>query len=219
MEIKDMNLFEKLSNISNEIKNVDKDLNVCGKYNAVSEGNVLKEVKVAEYKYRVYSYPCNRSVIESGIVETSSSSDKKTFWERIETIYRFVNIDKPSEYIDITTYGDGFDNQDKSVGKAMTYADKYALLKAYKIITGDDPDQELSQEVTKIVKQQPYDPERQKKVSYVFTHLKDYQLAKEKVGKKFYFNSKEISNEDLDKLYNYGLENFDKQEQVKEENK
>jgi hypothetical protein len=28
----------------------------------------------------------------------------------------------------------------------MTYADKYALLKAYKIETGDDPDQEASKE-------------------------------------------------------------------------
>ena len=57
---------------------------------------------------------------------------------------RFVNVDKPEEYIDITTYGDGVDSQDKAPGKAMTYGDKYALLKAYKIITGDDPDQTAS---------------------------------------------------------------------------
>ena len=29
----------------------------------------------------------------------------------------------------------------------MTYADKYALLKAYKMVTGDDPDQEPSNEL------------------------------------------------------------------------
>ena len=29
----------------------------------------------------------------------------------------------------------------------MTYADKYALLKAYKIVTGDDPDQEASNDL------------------------------------------------------------------------
>lgn len=28
----------------------------------------------------------------------------------------------------------------------MTYSDKYALLKAYKMITGDDPDQKISEE-------------------------------------------------------------------------
>lgn len=59
----------------------------------------------------------------------------------MHTIYRFVNIDKPEEYIDIDTYGDGVDSGDKAPGKAMTYSDKYALMKAYKIITGDDPDQ------------------------------------------------------------------------------
>ena len=30
----------------------------------------------------------------------------------------------------------------------MTYADKYALLKAYKLITGDDPDQYPSEDMT-----------------------------------------------------------------------
>lgn len=42
--------------------------------------------------------------------------------------------------------GDGIDTQDKAPGKAMTYSDKYALLKAYKIISGDDPDQNPSEE-------------------------------------------------------------------------
>ena len=43
------------------------------------------------------------------------------------------------------TFGDGVDTQDKAPGKAMTYGDKYALLKAYKIVTGDDPDQNASE--------------------------------------------------------------------------
>lgn len=65
---------------------------------------------------------------------------------RIQTVYRFINIDKPEEFIDVTTYGDGVDAMDKAPGKAMTYADKYALMKAYKISTGDDPDKEASEE-------------------------------------------------------------------------
>ena len=64
---------------------------------------------------------------------------------RVETTYRFVNVDNPEEYIEVIAYGDGVDTQDKAPGKAMTYADKYALLKAYKIITGDDPDQQASE--------------------------------------------------------------------------
>ena len=77
--------------------------------------------------------------------QTKEKIVRKSLFERIETIYRFVNVDNPTEYIDITTYGDGIDTQDKSVGKAMTYGDKYALMKAYKIITGDDPDAKPSE--------------------------------------------------------------------------
>ena len=154
-----LNIYEKLSKISTELMAVAKNLEVgvgSNKYKAVGEADVLRAVKPLEAKYKVYSYPFSRSIIESGTIESTNYKGelKKNLFERIEVVYRFVNIDNPSEYIDITSYGDGIDSQDKSVGKAMTYADKYAILKAYKIITGDDPDQNPSEELneTKIEK-------------------------------------------------------------------
>ena len=69
-----------------------------------------------------------------------------TFVSRIKTTYRFVNMDKPDEFIDMVTFAEGIDSGDKGSGKAMTYGDKYALMKAYKISTGDDPDQNASEE-------------------------------------------------------------------------
>lgn len=147
-----MNLFEKLLAITSEIKTVNKKLEVGvgkSKYKAVGEADVLAAVKVLEEKYKVYSYPCHREVIDRAILETEKEYDGNItrgnqIFLRIETIYRFVNAENPEESIEITTYGDGIDTQDKAVGKAMTYADKYALLKAYKIITGIDADQEHS---------------------------------------------------------------------------
>ena len=65
---------------------------------------------------------------------------------RLEITYRFVNVDKPEEFIEIKSYGDGIDSGDKAPGKAMTYGDKYALMKGYKISTGDDPDKDASPE-------------------------------------------------------------------------
>ena len=59
-------------------------------------------------------------------------------------------MDNPTDFIDITTCGDGFDAQDKATGKAMTYSDKYALLKAYKIETGEDLDQKASEPISKV---------------------------------------------------------------------
>lgn len=150
-----MNIYEKLSAITTELSTVAKKLEVgVGKnqYKAVGEADVLRAVKPLEAKYKIYSYPFSRNIIESGTIEneaidysTKEKLIKRNLFERIEVVYRFVNIENPEEYIDITSYGDGIDSQDKSVGKAMTYADKYALLKAYKIITGEDPDQSASE--------------------------------------------------------------------------
>lgn len=150
-----MNIFQRMSAITKEINNVAKNLSVgTGKsaYKAVGEADVLAAVKPAEEKYGVYSYPYDREIIETAILTTTSEWDgkvteKKNQFLRVRTVYRFVNMEKPEEYIDITTYGDGMDSQDKAPGKAMTYADKYALLKAYKIITGDDPDQKYSDDM------------------------------------------------------------------------
>lgn len=148
---KHLNIYQKLSLITGELTAIAKNLNVNigqASYKAVGEADVLAAIKPLEIKHGIYSYPAEREIVESKIIE-SEKVDKytkqkvitKSFFERIKTIYRFVNIDNVSEYIEITSYGDGIDTQDKSVGKAMTYADKYALLKAYKIITGEDPDQ------------------------------------------------------------------------------
>ena len=150
-----MNIFEKMSAITQEISVVAKNLMVGEgreKYKAVGEADVLAAVKPIEAKYGVYSYPYGRKVLESGEITSTKTyngqtSETKKLYLRIETTYRFVNVEKPDEYIDIITYGDGVDTQDKAPGKGMTYADKYALLKAYKIQTGDDPDQSKSEDL------------------------------------------------------------------------
>lgn len=160
-KVEEMNIYEKMSAITNELGVVAKNLNVdMGKgksYKAVQEKDVLDAVKPIEEKYRVYSYPKERKVIDSEILEKETTYGKtKNMYLRIETIYEFVNLDKPEEKITMTSYADGIDSGDKATGKAMTYSDKYSLLKAYKIATGDDPDKDASPEkgYSKITKEQ-----------------------------------------------------------------
>ena len=150
-----MNIFQKMSAITAELQTVAKNLTVqttkTSSYKAVSERDILDAVKPLEVKHGVYSYPVSRRILESNLLESESEYQGKvtkrtTFMTRIETVYRFVNIDKPDEFIETTTFAEGIDSQDKGSGKAMTYGDKYALMKAYKISTGDDPDQNASEE-------------------------------------------------------------------------
>jgi hypothetical protein len=51
---------------------------------------------------------------------------------------KFVNADQPDEFIEVQHYGYGIDPQDKGIGKAVSYAVKYALLKMFCLETGDD---------------------------------------------------------------------------------
>lgn len=154
-QIKALNIYEKMSLITAEIGVVEKNLKVQvnknSSYKAVSERDVLDAVKPIETKYRVYSYPMYRHIIDHDTLVKESEYNGQvtrtnTLFMRVETIYRFVNLDNPDEYIETTVYGDGMDTGDKATGKAMTYADKYALMKAYKLSTGDDPDKEASPE-------------------------------------------------------------------------
>lgn len=154
-----MNIYQKMSAITQEISTVAKNLQVGegkNQYKAVGEADVLAAVKPVEAKHGVYSYPYSREIVESGeMIATTKYGERKSLYLRLKTIYRFVNMEKPDEYIDITTYGDGVDSQDKATGKAMTYSDKYALLKAYKIQTGDDPDQNASETLDSVSRREP----------------------------------------------------------------
>ena len=150
-----MNIFERMAGVTAELQTVAKNLMVeTGKgkgYKAVSERDIIDAVKPLETKWGIYSYPCGRRVLESQTLESESEyngkvTKKTTFFTRIETTYRFVNVEDPTDFIETVTFAEGIDSQDKGSGKAMTYGDKYALMKAYKISTGDDPDQTASTE-------------------------------------------------------------------------
>lgn len=143
-ENKGLNIFQKMLKITAELPSVVKGMEVRGvdgkvKYLAVGEKDILDTVKPLEEKYGIYSFPFQR--------EFEKMEYKDRIAVRCKVVYRFINVDNPTEMIDIISYGDGIDTQDKAPGKAMTYADKYALMKAYKISTGEDPDQEASPEV------------------------------------------------------------------------
>lgn len=145
------NIFQRMAAITAEMQTVAKNLTVdTGKgkgYKAVSERDIIDAVKPLESKYGVYSYPVMRDTVDAEMLETETQYGKKTsFYTRLKTTYRFVNIDEPSDYIETDVFSVGIDSQDKGDGKAMTYGDKYALMKAYKISTGDDPDEDPSKE-------------------------------------------------------------------------
>ncbi len=187
LNIKELNIFQKMLKATEKINTVAKNLKVdiskTMSYKAVSESDILEAVKPIETEFGIYSYPFERNVIETEVLETvreynGQRTESKQLFMRLEVKYRFVNVDKPEEYVDITTYGDGVDSQDKAPGKAMTYADKYALMKAYKIQTGEDPDKEPSGDLKGVDKSKKITKATQKQIEILAKVYKEDNLAK-----------------------------------------
>jgi len=210
MDVKELNIYQRLSAIATEIEMVAKKLTVKAgneTYKAVSEGDVLIAVKPLESSYGVYSYPVSREVIADGIHETKSGA--KMLFLREKVVYRFVNVDKPEEYIDMESIGDGVDSQDKAPGKAATYADKYALLKAYKIQTGDDPDQFGSEELASVqngkttkTKETPKSDSRWGKLKDVCAAKgKDFNKVLARIDDLYHKRVIELSDDEWDQIY------------------
>lgn len=147
----DNNLYQRIQLVSNEIKNIEKNMTVgTGKYTykAVQDIDVTLEVKEAETKYGLVSIPIKQELVKSEIVKVvkDGGGESITYMDIVKMTLRIINLDKPEEFIDIESFGRGLDSGDKGFGKASTYARKYALLNAYKIATGEDPDSEKSKE-------------------------------------------------------------------------
>lgn len=142
------NIFRRMSDVTEEIGTIPKNLVVGfgrNQYKAVAEKDILSAVKKAERKYGIYSFPVGRKILNAENI--TDSEGRITRNVRIEATYRFVNMDDPNDYVDVVGYGDGVDSLDKAPGKALTYADKYCLMKAYKIETGDELDAEASDDI------------------------------------------------------------------------
>lgn len=192
-----MNIFQKMLKIQNEIGKVAKSLIVTSDdgsetYKAVSETDILEVVKPLEIKYGVYSYPYSRTLT---VVEGSAAREVI-----VEVTYRFQNVDDKEDFIEITSYGVGLDSGDKAPGKAMTYADKYALMKAYKISTGEDPDVEHSPVDNVVTTQKLATPEQEAVLKELLPPVRFKKMLESCGIEKFEYMPYELAEEYILKL-------------------
>lgn len=112
--------------------------------------NYLQAVKEGhQYKYVGSSdvlAPIRNAMDEQGlllfaeVLEHATEEGNQRFTELVVK-FTWVNADKPDEREEFLWYGQGLDTGEKGVGKALTYAEKYFMLKFFHIATDkDDPD-------------------------------------------------------------------------------
>ena len=69
----------------------------------------------------------------------------------VDVAYKIVDVES-GEFETIVSSGTGMDSQDKGIGKALTYAYKYLLLRTFAIPTGEDPDKIASEDTARVEK-------------------------------------------------------------------
>ena len=150
-----MNLLEKIQAVAMGVMTIEKDMTV-GKgnyaYKAVSDLSVTLKVKELEKEYGIISIPFKQELVKSEVIKAAQDDgrEKVAYSVFIKMTTRIFDIADETKFIDIESFGHGLDSGDKGFGKASTYARKYALLNAYKIATGEDPDKDASQpEITR----------------------------------------------------------------------
>ena len=119
-------------------------------FRAISESAILDVIDpVLKEAGWYYTIEVKKSDLQ--IKEAYGSKGKKLqFIATVEIRVCFVNSEEEKEdpyYPNITTeaVGMGIDDNDKAMGKAYTYAVKYALLKLFRLRYGDDPDAKASE--------------------------------------------------------------------------
>ena len=148
MNIKEMNLWEKISLISEGTGALSKDGSVGSgsfAYKAITIENVVKNVGTQMHKYGVVIYPVEQKVefYNEDVVNSKGQATKNRVVE-CEITYEVVNIHKPDEKIRVVGFASSCDPVDKHSGKAQTYAYKNMLIKLFNLPVGDDLDKEHS---------------------------------------------------------------------------
>ena len=122
------NIYQRINAVMEEVEYILKGEN-AGKglqYRFVSHDQVTGKLHRPMTKHGI--------VMLTDVVELSRDGNRTT----MRIAVTFVNIDNPEERFTIHSHGDGVDNSDKSIGKCISYAVKYALLKTFCLETGDD---------------------------------------------------------------------------------
>lgn len=141
-----MNIYEKINAVMKEIEYLTKDGQVSfgnTRYKAISEEKVTTAVRNELVKQGIVIIPVQQESEIKELIRTDKSVNMLT---TVHVKYRIQNMEDKNDYIEVESNGTGVDTQDKGVGKAMTYAYKYMLLRTFAIPTGEDPDKISSAE-------------------------------------------------------------------------
>lgn len=139
-----LNLHQKLVEIRKEIDTFTKDTKGFN-YSYVSGSQVLSKIKNKMDELGVLLFPTTKNVEHSTYdykqfnKKTKSMDDKTDFVISGDLFYTWINAEKPEDCLEVEwkLFGQQ-DDVSKAFGSALTYSERYFLLKFFNAPTDDD---------------------------------------------------------------------------------
>ena len=145
-----MGLYQKMHNVMVESEGLSKEMVVgfgTNAYKAVSEAAVLNLIKPLLKKHGLILFPVKINVEDRVDNFSTSKGESSRLMTQVIASYKIVDIDT-GEYEILETIGNGVDTQDKASGKALTYGYKALFQKTFCLFSGEDTDNEHSDDIT-----------------------------------------------------------------------
>jgi hypothetical protein len=134
-EIKKMNVHQRIHAIQSEIGTVSKEgHNSHQNYKYAKEADFVRALKPLLNKYRL--------VVVPNVTNMSypQGHEKMAGLVDLRMMFAIINIDNPLDQVLASMAGQGKDNGDKAIFKAISGTKKYFMAVQFQIPTGDDPE-------------------------------------------------------------------------------
>lgn len=133
----DSNIYQKLVEVRKSVPYLKKE-NAGYQFKYVSSSQTLGALREAMDIQGLLLIP---KITREEVRDHTTRKGDHEYFTILNVEFTWVNIDKPEEMVICPWYGQGLDDGEKGVGKALTYAEKFFLLKFFNIATDkDDPD-------------------------------------------------------------------------------
>lgn len=137
MENSKMNIYQKLIEVRKTAPYLKKD-NAGYQFKYVSSSQTLGTLRGKMDDLGLLLIP---RVLDADVQDHTTRKGDHEYFTILRMLFVWVNADNPDEKIECEWTGQGLDSGEKGVGKALTYAEKYFMLKFFNIATDqDDPD-------------------------------------------------------------------------------
>lgn len=188
MSEKKLNLFQKIADVKANIDGFTKDTKGYN-YSYVSGSQVLHSIRNKMEEHNLLFVPHIKNASYQEIEVMVKGQKKPNILVSLDLIYTWIDADNPTDRFEIPFYAIGHqDDASKALGTALTYSERYLLMKQFNIPTDED-DADAKQ------KRETYAPKaRPEQIGNLKTKIKEaLQVGKEGATERDIMNWLKIS--------------------------